>query len=60
MAKDQYEGQKWFFPFEGDEERGDIVERVIDARCGYWTSKPAKKSELEPDVKIGAPVKEFL
>ena len=55
MATKTYEGEKWFFPFEDDEEQGELVERVIDARCGYWTSKPMKKSDLPSGVKMGAP-----
>lgn len=54
---DQYEGEKWFFPFEDDPEKGDLVERVIDARCAYWTSKPMNKSDLAAGIKIGAAVK---
>ena len=53
---DQYEGQKWFFPFPDDDENGDLVERVIDARCAYWTSRPVTKDELAPDVKMGASI----
>ena len=53
---DKYEGQKWFFPFPDDEEKGDLVERVIDARCAYWTAKPIAKADLPPDAKIGAAI----
>lgn len=53
---DQYEGEKWFFPFPDDEERGDLVERVIDARCAYWRAIPITKEELPAGVKIGAPI----
>lgn len=56
MASDNYEGEKWFFPFEDDVENGDLVERVIDARCAYWKSTPIKKNDLPTGVKIGAPV----
>jgi hypothetical protein len=58
MATDQYEGAKWFFPFEDDPDNGDLVERVIDARCAYWTSSPMKKSDIPAGVKIGDPVKQ--
>jgi hypothetical protein len=40
---DQYEGERWFPPFPDDEESGDLVEKVIDARCAYWTSRPITK-----------------
>jgi len=53
---DKYEGQKWFFPFPDDEEKGDLVERIVDARCAYWRARPVTKDELAPDVKIGAPI----
>ena len=53
---DQYEGERWFFPFPDDEESGDLIERVIDARCAYWTSRPVTKDELPPDVRTGAPI----
>jgi hypothetical protein len=53
---DQYEGERWFFPFPDDEEKGDLVERVIDARCAYWTSRPITKAELPPDVVVGVPI----
>lgn len=53
---DKYEGQKWFFPFPDDEEKGDLVERVIDARCAYWTAMPIAKADLPPDAKIGAAI----
>ena len=51
-----YEGERWFFPYEDDEETGDLVERVIDARSAYWTSSPIGKSDLPPGVKIGNPI----
>ena len=53
---DQYEGERWFFPFTDDEEKGELVERVIDARCSYWTSRPVTKAELPPDVVVGAAI----
>jgi hypothetical protein len=56
MMADKYEGQKWFFPFPDDEENGDLVERIIDARSSYWTARPITKADLPPDVKIGKPI----
>ncbi len=39
--------QKYWFPTEEDPTMGDLVWRVVDAMCGYWSAMPVSREEIE-------------